>query len=147
MPPAPAQLTFVSSLFASKIFWTQAVALLALILSTAGYHVIDAPGAQEQLIGFLDVTATMLLRWLSPTGPVSLSAPFSTPAPQDVPAGASVVTVPAKADLVQASDVQPLDIGRHTVEVVPASPRAPAETPATTVVTAPAPFIPERSAP
>ena len=123
---------------------TQVVALLAFILSAAGYKVLDAPGAQEQLIGFLDVAATMLLRWLGPTGPVSLTAPFSTPAAQDVPAGASVVTVPVPADKSQTTDVQPLDVGRHTVEVVPATPLTAAGAATLAVTTAAAPFVADR---
>jgi hypothetical protein len=134
MTPAPAQLAFVSSLFASKIFWTQVVTLLAMILSAAGYHVINAPGAQEQIVGGLDAIATMALRLFAATGPVSLAGPASTPPPQDVPVGASVVTVAAPADAVQVTHVQPLDIGVHTVAVA-----APAlfsqVTPASVIVT------------
>ena len=134
MNPAPAQLTFVSSLFASKIFWTQVVTLIAMVLSAAGYHVIDAPGAQEQLIGFLDVAATMALRWLTPNGPVSISAPLSVPANQPVAVGASVVTVAAPADAVQVTHVQPLSIGSHTVDVA-APAQATHTTPASVTVT------------
>ena len=101
MNPAPAQLAFVSSLFASKIFWVQVVSLVAMILSAAGVHVIDAPGAQEQIVGTLDALATMALRLWFPTGPVSLSAPFSTPANQNVPVGASVVHVDASKPSVE----------------------------------------------
>lgn len=133
-PPAPAQLTFVSSLFASKIFWAQVVALAAMVLSAAGYHIIDTPGAQEQLIGFLDAAATMFLRWYFPTGPVSMSAPFSTPASQPIGVGASVVTVAAPADEVQVTHVQPLSIGTHTVNVAPPA-QAEHTTPASVTVT------------
>ncbi len=119
MNMAPAQLTFVSSLFASKIFWAQVVSLIAMIATAAGVHVLDAPGAQEQLIGGLDMLATIALRLFSPTGPVSLTAPFSTPAAQDIPAGASVVSVPAPQDAIQVAAVHALPIGTHTVDVAP----------------------------
>ncbi len=139
MTPAPAKLQFVSSLFASKIFWAQIVSLVALILSAAGYKVLDAPGAQEQIIGMLDGVATIALRLLFPTGPVSLTAPLSTPPSQDVQAGASVVNVPAPADRTQTTDVQPLAVGTHTVEVMTPTALTSPERVSTTVVTTPAP--------
>ena len=136
---APAKLTFVSNLFTSKIFLAQAVALLASILSAAGVHVLDDQGMQQQAIVVLDVVATGLLRWLFPTGPVSISAPVVTPPAQDVPVGASVVSVPAPKDQQQVTAVQPLDVGVHTVAVekpVGASALAPSSV---TVTQAPAP--------
>jgi hypothetical protein len=137
MNPAPAQLTFVSSLFTSKIFWAQIVSLAALVLSASGVHVIDAPGVQEQLIGGLDMLATIMLRLWFPTGPVSLTGPLSTPAAQNIPAGASVVSVPAPKDAVQVAAVQALPVGSHTVDVAPPPPSIPPPvsvtvTPATT---------------
>ncbi len=119
--PAPAQLSFVSNLFASKIFWTQVVALVAMIATAAGYHLpwLETPGSQEQLVGYIDMAATFLLRWLDSAGPVSIFAPFSTPAGQPVPVGASVVHVAAPADAVQVTAVQPIDVGVHRVEVTP----------------------------
>lgn len=118
---APAQLSFVSSLFASKIFWTQVVSLIAMIATAAGWHLpyLETPGAQEQLVGYLDMAATFILRWLDSSGPVSIFAPFSTPAGQPVPVGASVVHVAAPADQVQVTAVQPIDVGVHRVEVTP----------------------------
>ncbi len=125
--PAPAQLNFVSNLFASKIFWAQVVTLAAMILSAAGVHVIDAPGAQEQAIGILDALATMVLRLWFPTGPVSLSAPMSVPASKDVQAGAVVLHVPKPEDEDQTATVSPLKLGtyvnqvaEHKIEVTPA---------------------------
>jgi hypothetical protein len=112
---APAKLTFVSNLFTSKIFLTQVVTLAALIAGASGVHVLDDQGAQAQLVGVLDVVVTMLLRWLYPTGPVSISAPVSTPPAQDVP------------------------LGRSTVDIA-----TPAFSPTTAVVT-PSPFITERT--
>jgi len=132
MTPAPAQITFVSSLFASKIFWAQVITLAAMILSASGVHILDAPGAQEQAIGILDALATLALRWLAPTGPVSLSGPMSTPVNQDVPVGASVVHVAAPAEAVQVTAVQPIAVGTHTVTVAP--PVFPNATPAAVTV-------------
>ncbi len=127
MPPAPAQLNFVSSLFSSHIFWAQVVTLAAMILSAAGVHVIDGAGAQEQAIGILDALATMALRLWLPTGPVSLTAPMSVPASMDVPAGAVVLHVPKPEDRAQTPTVSPLKQGiyvnsaaRHEIEVTPA---------------------------
>lgn len=117
MPTAPAKLTFVSNLLTSKIFLTQVVAILASIASAAGVHLLDDQGMQQQLILVLDGVVTALLRWLFPTGPVSITAPVSTPAAQDVPVGASVVTVPVSANQLQVAGVQPLDVGTHTVAV------------------------------
>ena len=134
MPPAPAQLIFVSNLITSKIFWTQVVTLVAMILSAAGVHVIDAPGVQEQVIGILDALATTALRLWAPTGPVSLSAPMSVPASQPVAVGASVVHVAAPAEAVQTTTVQALAVGEHTVTVAP--PVAANVTPASVTVKA-----------
>lgn len=114
--PAPAQLQFVSSLFTSKIFWTQVITLIAMVLSASGVHVIDAPGVQEQLVGTLDVVFTVIFRLTGANGPVSLGAPLNTPAPVDVPPGASVVTVPTPSATLQATVVQPLADGVHTVD-------------------------------
>lgn len=122
---APAKLTFVSNLLTSKIFLTQVVTLVALVASAAGYHLLDGPGVQEQVIGFLDVGATVLLRWWLPSGPVALTAPFKTPPAQDVPAGASVVSVPAPKDSTQTPQVQPLSLGITQVEVHEPPPFAP----------------------
>ena len=118
MNAAPAQIQFVSSLFSSKIFWTNIVGIAAMIASAAGAKVPGlAPGQQEETIGMLMALATMLLRWLAPTGPVSLTAPLSVPAAQDVPAGASIVHVAAPTDALQKTAVQPLPVGTHTVAV------------------------------
>lgn len=130
-----AKLTFVSNLLTSKIFLTQVVALTALIAGAAGVHVLDDQGTQAQIIGILDAIITVLLRWLFPTGPVSLTAPILTPAAQDVPVGASVVTVPAPKDQIQVPGVQPLDVGRSTVEVVKPLIAPPNAVPATVAIT------------
>lgn len=130
-----AKLTFVSNLLTSKIFLTQVVALAALIAGAAGVHVLDDQGTQAQIIGILDAIITVLLRWLFPTGPVSLTAPILTPAAQDVPVGASVVTVPAPKDQIQVPGVQPLDVGRSTVEVVKPLIAPPNAVPATVAIT------------
>jgi hypothetical protein len=114
--PAPAQLNFVSNLFTSKIFLTQVASLIAVLASAEGVHVLDDPTMQVTLVAVLGAVATALLRWLAPTGPVSVSAPVVTPAAQDVP------------------------LGRSTVEIA-----TPAAAPSTAVVT-PAPFVASRSA-
>ncbi len=122
---APAQLTFVSNLFTSKIFLTQVVALAATVANAAGYRVLDDPMVQQQAITILDLIVTALLRWLFPTGPVSVGGPVSTPANQDIQAGASVVTVVAQAEqtATNAPAVQKLETGTHTVSVLlPAAP-------------------------
>jgi hypothetical protein len=118
MNDAPAKIQFVKSLFASKIFWTQMVTLAAMIASAAGWHLLDTPGQQEQLIGTLDAIATVALRLWFPTGPVSITGPVSVPAPVDVPVGASVVSVPTPAaiELQQTAIVQPLSDNIHTVD-------------------------------
>ncbi len=125
MPSAPAKLQFVSSLFTSKIFLAQVVTLIATILNAAGYRVLDDPAAQQQVITILDLIVTALLRWLAPTGPVSVAGPVSTPPNRDVQVGTSVVTIASKQEqsdtLAQA--VQKLDTGTHSVVVLP--PRVP----------------------
>lgn len=122
--PAPAKLSFVSNLLTSKIFLTQLVALAAMIASAAGYHLLDGPGVQEQVIGFLDIVFTTIFRLYS-SGPVSLMGPLSTPSSQDIPAGASVVSVPAPKDQTQITNVQPLPLGITQVEVHEPPPHAP----------------------
>jgi hypothetical protein len=120
---APAKLSFVSNLLTSKIFLTQLVTLVAMIASAAGYHVIDSPGVQEQIITFLDIAFTILFRLYS-SGPVAVFGPFSTPTQQDVPAGASVVSVPAPKDQTQTTNVQQLPLGISEVEVHEPPPHA-----------------------
>lgn len=122
MNPAPAQISFVSNLLTSKIFLAQIVTMIASIASAAGVHILDDQGMQQQAILLLDAVATALLRWLFPTGPVSLTGPVSTPANQNVPVGASVVHVAAPAEVVQTTTVQPLTVGEHTVSVAPPAP-------------------------
>jgi hypothetical protein len=118
---APAKLQFVSSLLTSKIFWTQVVTVVALILNASGVHVLDDSAAQAQLIAAIDAVVTVIFRLYS-SGPVSLTAPISTPPGQDVPTGASVVSVPKPTDLLQTPAVLPLETGAHIVEV--GTPRA-----------------------
>ncbi len=115
---APAQVAFVKSLFASRIFWTQAVAFAAIVASAAGYHIIDAPGVQEQLVGALDALFTIYFRLNGPNGPVSLTGPVSVPDPVDIHAGSSVVSVPTPAaiELQHTTTVQPLADAIHTVD-------------------------------
>ncbi len=113
---APAQLNFVSSLFTSKICLAQVVTLIASIASAAGIKVLDDPAMQQQVILVLDALATALLRWLYPTGPVSVTGPVSTPPAQNVPVGSSVVSVPAPAAMMQVATVQPLSDNVHTVD-------------------------------
>lgn len=114
---APAQLQFVSSLFTSKIFWAQVVTLVAMIASACGIHLLDAPGAQEQLIGVLDAIATVLLRLFFPSGPVSLGGPLTAPDPLPIPAGTSVVSVTAPpTGVAPIAVVQPLSENIHTVD-------------------------------
>lgn len=121
MPQAPAKLQFVSNLFTNKIFLAQVVTLIATMLNAAGYRVLDDPGAQQQLITVLDLVATALMQWLFPTGPMSISGPISTPPSRDVQAGTSVITVASQAEQLatDANAVQKLDIGTHTVSVLP----------------------------
>lgn len=114
---APAKLTFVSQLLTSKIFLAQVVALATSIASAAGMHLLDDQVVQQQAIVMLDVGATALLRWWFPTGPVSLFAPVVTPPAQDIPAGHSVIAVPASGGTPQAATVVPLSIGTHTLDV------------------------------
>lgn len=133
MNTATAKLQFVSSLFGSKIFWAQVIALAASIASALGVHLLDSQEAQQQAIGMADMLATMALRLWFPTGPVSLTAPFSVPASQDVPVGASVVHVAAPQDAVQTTGVQPLSVGTQTITVAPPPPGA--ITPASVTVT------------
>lgn len=119
---APAKLQFVSNLATSKIFWAQIVTIAAIVLSACGVHVLDDPATQTQLIAAIDAVVTIGFRLGSNNGPVSLTGPMTTPPTQDVPTGASVVSVPAPKDLTQTAAVLPLDTGAHIVEV--GTPRA-----------------------
>lgn len=121
MPTAPAKLEFVTNLITSKIFWTQVVTIIALLLSMSGVHVLDDPAVQVQLIAAIDAVVTVVFRLYS-SGPVSITGPITAPATQDVHTGASVVTVPASKDQTQTADIIPLAAGTHTVDV--SAPRA-----------------------
>lgn len=90
-----------------------------MIASACGVHLLDAPGAQEQLIGILDALATVVLRLWFPSGPVSVSGPLVAPPPLDIPAGTSVVSVtapPAGTGVAPLAVVQPLSENIHTVD-------------------------------
>lgn len=122
MPAAPAKLQFVKNTLSSKILWTQIVTVIAAVLTAQGVHVLDDPATQALVITAIDGIVTAGLRMWSSGGPVSITAPMTAPPAQDVPMGASVVSVPAPKDLIQAPAVLPLDAGAHIVEV--GTPRA-----------------------
>jgi hypothetical protein len=89
------QLVFVTSLFTSRIFWAQVIALAALIATAAGFHP-DWWGAdhQAELVGLIDAVMTTVFRVSGPNGPVSVSAPLATPPPpRELTPGDHVVTV------------------------------------------------------
>lgn len=137
--PAPAQITFTTNPLLSPAVLGALVTLIASIASGFGFKVLNDPALQQQLIVVIGIVGTALAHWIWPhqDGKMSLSAPLLTPAPQDVPAGASVINVPAPADKAQVADVVPLESGTHVVDVappVPASVLAPAA-PTTVVVT------------
>lgn len=123
---SPPLLIFTRNLLTSKILWTQVVALLATILTASGVHILDDPATQTQWIGYLDMAATVLLRWAFDTGPVSVSAPLSTPTSVPVPVGTNVVHVAADVPettyavaTVAAATVTPTTPGN----VVPPAPK------------------------
>jgi hypothetical protein len=122
----PAQITYTTNPLLSPVVLGALVTLIASIASGYGVHVLNDPAIQQQLIVVLGIIGTAIAHWIWPgqDGKMSLSAPLSTPAPQDVPAGASVINVPAPADRLQVADVQPLAAGTHVVEVVDPAPSA-----------------------
>lgn len=137
MADAPAQITYTTNPLLSPAVLGAVVTLAASIATGMGVHVLDSPAVQQQLVVVLGILGTAFAHWMWPNqdGKMSLSAPLSTPAPQDIQPGASVVSVPLPRDKVQTTDVQPLPAGVHTVEVV-AQPQpldAPPPPPAVTV--------------
>jgi hypothetical protein len=137
---APAQITYTTNPLLSPAVLGALVTLIASIASSFGVKVLNDPALQQQLIVVLGIVGTGLAHWMWPhqDGKMSMSAPLSTPAPQDVPAGASVINVPAPADKLQTADVQPLPTGTHVVEVADPAPAAAASPSAPTVVITPA---------
>lgn len=128
-PPAPAQITFTSSLFTSPIFLGAIVTLIASIASAFGVHVLDSEAMQQQAILVLGVIITGILHWAFPNadGKLSASAPaaWNNPSPVPVQTGASAISVPHPEDANQAATVVPLDIGTHTIEIAQPAPTAP----------------------
>ncbi len=92
--PQNPQLVYVASLFTSKIFYTQVLAAAATIATAFGLHPawLSAEN-QVELVGALTMLATMAFRLWGSVGPVSLTAPISTPAPQELPPGVHTITV------------------------------------------------------
>lgn len=135
--PPDAQITYTTSPWLSPTFLGAIVTVLAMIASAAGIHVLDDQTVQQQLIVALGFVGTGIARYMWPQndGRLSFSAPLSTPAPQNVPVGASVVTVPATRDQSQVTTVQPLDVGMQTISVGPAASNRGAGTPMTIEVT------------
>lgn len=111
------RLVFVSSLFTSRIFWTQMVGLAALLATISGAHPAWAdPTQQAALVGAIDMIITTVLRLVGTNGPVSLSAPLSTPPPQEMDAGVHAVQVaPGGA----TATVTTLPAGTTTTVAVP----------------------------
>jgi hypothetical protein len=138
--PPPAQITYTTNPLLSPVVLGALVTLIASIASSFGVKVLNDPALQQQLVIVLGMIGTGLAHWAWPhqDGKMSLSAPLSVPAPQDVPAGASVINVPAPADKMQVADVQPLPSGTHVVEVAEPAPAGAALPSAPTVVITPA---------
>jgi hypothetical protein len=132
----------VKSLFTSKIFLAQVVTLVAMVATMAGYHPAWATEAnQAELVSMIDLVATTAFRMFGVNGPVSLTAPISTPAPQDLLPGSQAVEV--KADPNAPVAIQQLAPGVHTVTVLPPPPPPPAVPPSLTVVSSgAAAFVP-----
>ena len=139
MNPAPAQVSFTSNAFLSPEFLGGVAILVALAAGKAGIHVFDDQSTQQLLVMFLGVVFTGVGHWLFPgaSGKLGLTAPapWSTPASQDIPAGTSVVAVPAPRDAQQTTAVQPLYVGAHRVEVAAPTPVIPSVLPPTVTIT------------
>lgn len=120
------KLVFVASLFTSKIFWSQVIALAAMIATASGAHPQWASEAsQAELVGLVDMIATTVFRLWGTNGPVSLSAPLSTPPAQDVSVGVHAVQVaPGGA----TATVTTMPVGTSTISV-PAAAVAPVPPP------------------
>lgn len=119
MPDSPAQLTYTTNPLLSPAVLGGLVTVAASIASSFGVHILNDPALQQQLVLVLGVVLTAFAHWMWPhnDGKLSLSAPLSTPAPVDVPIGASVVTVPLPSAPTQTTAVVPLDSGKSTVTV------------------------------
>ena len=98
MTPNP-KIIFVQSLLTSRIFWAQVISLIAMIATTCGLHPqLLSEENQAELVGLIDMIATTVFRLWGVNGPVSLTAPITVPAPQDLPmSGTSTVTVHPQA--------------------------------------------------
>src|SRR5687768_16167766 len=116
-----AQITYTTSPLLSPTVIGGFVTFLATIASALGVHVLDDPQLQQTLVVVIGLAGTGIARYLWPhnDGRLSFTAPLSTPTPQTVPVGSSVVTVPTRDAPVQTSDVLPLEAGKSTVTVPP----------------------------
>jgi hypothetical protein len=121
--PAPAKLIFVKNVLMSSVLWTALGNECVLI---AGIFAVNWGDKSQMATGFGAVLTalnglTAILRIFRDNGPVSVSAPASPPATQDVHTGVSVVTVaaPAEQELTSAPAVQKLPVGNSTVAVAP----------------------------
>ena len=119
--PTTAQITYTTNPLLSPTVLGGVVTLAATIASAAGIHVLDDPQLQQTLVVVLGIIGTAIARYFWPhqDGRLSFAAPLSTPLPQDVPVGSSVVTVPPVSSDKKTTDVLPLDPGVSTVVVPP----------------------------
>lgn len=124
MPDSPAQITYTTNPLLSPTIIGAAVTLLASIASGFGFNILNDPALQQQLVIVIGILGTAIAHWIWPNndGKLSFAAPLITPASIDVPAGASVINIPATIDKLQIPDVQPLPIGTHLVEVASPAP-------------------------
>ena len=144
MSPAPAQVTYTSNAFLSPEFVGGVATMIALLAGRLGFQVLADPANQQLLVMLVGMVLTGVAHFLFPgaSGKLGIAAPmpWSTPAPQDIQPGTSVVAVPAAADAGQTTTVIPLALGAQTVHVsVPVPVVPPTPPPPVTVTPLPPP--------
>lgn len=126
-PPAPAQISYTTNTFASPEFLGLLGTVAALIAGKLGLTIPALDLATQQMLAALvGMALTALAHWAFPSasGRLGLTAPapWAAPAPQDIPVGPSVVTVPHPHDEAQVATVTPIDVGTpQTAKVTPAT--------------------------
>lgn len=104
---SPATITYTTNPLLSPSVIGAIATILTSIASAAGIHVLDDPLIQQQLIFVIGLIGTAVAHciWPHNDGKLSFSAPLTTPAPQSIPEGASIVVV----NPVKETSITPLN--------------------------------------
>jgi hypothetical protein len=125
--PAPAQVTYTTSVFTSPELIGAIVTAIAMAAAKSpSFQFLADPTNQQLLTMVVGAILTGIVHYLFPgaSGKLGITAPaaWSTPTSQDISVGTNVVTLPASSD-ARPTTVAALPVGVHRVEITaPAAP-------------------------